>query len=134
MIIVSDNALYNIYLLPLPVLNLPYFPASTHLLIVILVLPASKFRLRQPAQLIMNFRQGNCIPQVMAFPVCHLSDQAFTFPKFPNNKLHDINVPYLVVAAYIMNFANATFSHNQVNRLAVILRIQPVTNIQPFPP
>ena len=59
-----------------------------------------------------------------------MGNQALRLAQFLADDLHDLNILLFVMATDIVNFTNATIVNNQINSLAVIFNIQPVTDIQ----
>ena len=59
-----------------------------------------------------------------------MGDQALRLAQLFADNLHDLDVLLLIVTADVVDFTNSTFVDNQVNGLAVVLHIQPVTDVQ----
>ena len=59
-----------------------------------------------------------------------MSDQALRLAQLLADNLHDLNILLLVVTADVVDFTNTTLVDNQINGLAVIFHIQPVTDVQ----
>ena len=91
-----------------------------------------KFGFWQPAQFVVDLGWINSITHVMTLAVCYVCDQALWFSKFFADDLNDVDVFHFVVSAYIVNLTNTSFVDDQVDSAAVILNIQPVTNILTF--
>ena len=68
----------------------------------------------------------------MSLTVTYMCDQALRFSKLLANDLNDLNILFFVVSAYIVDFSNSSVVDDQIDCLAVVLYIQPVTNIQTF--
>ena len=68
----------------------------------------------------------------MSLTVTYMCDQALRFAKLFADNLNDLNILFLVVSAYIVDFSNSSVMDDQIDCLAVVLYIQPVTNIQTF--
>ena len=68
----------------------------------------------------------------MTLTVCYVCDQALWFSKLFADDLNDVDIFHFVVSAYIVNLTNTSFVDDQVDGAAVILNIQPVTNILTF--
>ena len=59
-----------------------------------------------------------------------MSDQAFRLAKLLADNLHDLNILLLVMTTDVVDFTNTTLVDDQINGLAVIFHIQPVTDVQ----
>ena len=68
----------------------------------------------------------------MAFTVCHVCDQAFRFAKLLADQFYNVDVFHFVMAAYIVDFSYPSLVDDQVDGTAMILYIQPVTDIFSF--
>ena len=84
---------------------------------------------RKPAQFIVNLCRFNCITHIVSLAVGYISNQAFRFAKLLADDLNDVDVLHLVVSTNVVNLTNASLVDNQIDCTAVILNIQPVTNI-----
>ena len=89
-----------------------------------------KHRLRQPAQLVVDLGRIDGIAHIVSFSVLHMLDQTLRLAKIFTDEFYDINIFHLVVSADIVNFADGSAAQDQVNRLTVILDIQPVAHIE----
>ena len=81
----------------------------------------------------MDLRRIDRIPLVMSLTIRHMRDQAFRFPQFFTDQLHNVDILHLVVAADIIDLTNRAFANDQIDRLAMVFYIQPVPHIQAFP-
>ena len=61
-----------------------------------------------------------------------MSDQAFRLAQLLADNLHNLNVLLFIVTTDVVDFTNTTLVDNQINGLAVIFHIQPVTDIKTF--
>ena len=81
----------------------------------------------------MDLGRVDRITHIMSFTVGHIGDQTFRLAQFLADQLHDIDVLHLVVSADIVYLTDASFVDHQIDRLAVIFHIQPVSYVQTFP-
>ena len=65
----------------------------------------------------------------MPLAVSHMGNQGLRLAQLPADDFHNLNILFLVVTAYIIDLANPALVNNQVNSLAVVLYIQPITNL-----
>ena len=65
----------------------------------------------------------------MTLTVANMGDQALRLAQFLTDDFHDLDVLLFIMTANIVNFTNTTLVDNQINGLAVVFDIQPVTNI-----
>ena len=70
------------------------------------------------------------IRMIMTLSIRHISDQGLVLPQLFDDQLHNVDVAHLIVTANIIDFTDATTMHYQIDGLAVILHIQPVTDIK----
>ena len=68
----------------------------------------------------------------MSFSVRNIGDQALRLSEFTAYQLHNVDVAYLIVSADVVDLADLPVLKDHVDCLAVILNIQPVTDIQPL--
>ena len=66
----------------------------------------------------------------MPLAIRHISYQALRLAEFPANEFYNVNISLLIVSAHIVDLTHAAFVQNKVNSLAMILHIQPITDIQ----
>ena len=88
-----------------------------------------KLRLGQPAQLIVDLRRVDGVAQVVALAVGHEGDEVLALVQLVHDQLHDVDVRHLVVAAHVVDFADAALAEDQVDGLAVVLHIEPVADV-----
>jgi len=89
----------------------------------------SKFRLRQPAQFLMNLCGVDGVSAVVAFSVLHIGNQTFRLAQLFEDELYNINVRHFVMAADVVDFTYGAFMNNQVDSLAVVFHIEPVPHV-----
>ena len=89
-----------------------------------------KHRLRQPAQLVVDLGRIDGIAHIVSFSVLHMLDQALRLTEIFTDEFHDIDIFHLVVSADVVDFADGSVAQDQINRLTVILDIQPVAHIE----
>ena len=65
----------------------------------------------------------------MAFAILYICDEALRFSQRLTDELHDIDITHLIVPADIIHLAHTAMLQNEIDGLAVILHIQPVTHI-----
>lgn len=90
----------------------------------------SKLGLRQPAQLVVNLGGVDGVAHIVTLAVGNMDDEAFGLAQCLADELDDVDVLHLVVAAHIVDLTHTTLADDQVDGTAVILHIQPVTNVQ----
>ena len=110
-----------------------------------------KCRFRIPAQIGFDFRGVDTIALIVAEAVFHEGNHAFidalhslfaaqelpiAFVLLHNaahglqNRLHDLNILALVMPADVVDAAIGRLVHHQINRLTMILHVQPVADVQ----
>ena len=72
------------------------------------------------------------IAQIMTLPVFHIGDQALWLTQSMADQFHNVNIAHLVVTADVIDLPCPAFANNQIDRLAVILYIEPIPDIQPL--
>lgn len=82
-----------------------------------------KFRLRLPAELRVDLRRVNGVAAVVAFAVGDVLDEVFGLAKFLEDGLDDVDVGALIVAADVVDLADAALLQDQVDGMAVILDV-----------
>ena len=65
----------------------------------------------------------------MAFTVCNICDEAFRFAKFFTDNLYDFDICLFIMSADIVYFTDTSVVDDQVDRLAVVGNVEPVTDI-----
>ena len=88
-----------------------------------------ELRLRQPAELVVDLRRVDRIAHIVPFAVGNERDEALRLAQLLTDELDDIDVPHLVVPADVVHLPHAPFVDDEVDRLAVILHIQPITHV-----
>lgn len=88
-----------------------------------------KLCLRQPAQFVVDLGRVDGIAHIVALTVGDIGNQTLRLAQFLADQLDNVDVLHLVVAAHIVDFADLAVVDDEVNRLAVILHIQPVTHV-----
>ena len=68
----------------------------------------------------------------MTLAVSYMRNQTLRLAQFFTNQFYDINIAHLVMTADIIYLAYSALMDNQINRLAMILDIQPIAYIQAF--
>ena len=89
-----------------------------------------KHRLRQPAQLVVNLGRIDGIAHVMSLAVLYVLDQALRLAEIFTDEFYDINIFHLIVSTNVVDFSDGSVAQDQINRLTVILDIQPVAHIE----
>ena len=89
-----------------------------------------KHRLRQPAQLVVDLGRINGIAHIVSFSVLHMLDQTLRLAEIFTDEFYDINIFHLIVSADVVDFSDGSVAQDQINRLTVILDIQPVAHIE----
>ena len=77
----------------------------------------------------MDFCRINRVAAVVAFSVRDIRDEILRFPELLTNELYDIDISHLIVSADIVDLAHAAVRKDEVNRLAMILHIEPIAHI-----
>ena len=67
---------------------------------------------------------------VMSLAVRHIFDQALGLSELRADQLYNINIAHLVVTADIVDFPDAASAEDHIDRLAVVLDIEPVSDVQ----
>ena len=86
--------------------------------------------LRKPSELMVDLRRINGISLIMALPIRDMLNQGVGLAEIIQNQLHDVDVVHLVVSANVVDLTNRPLAQNEVDRLAVVLDVKPVTYIQ----
>ena len=89
-----------------------------------------KFRIRQPAQLVVDLGGIDGVAHVMALAVCHVGDETLGFTELMADELDDVDVAHLIVSAHVVDLTLMPLADDEVDGLAVILHIQPVAHVQ----
>ena len=88
-----------------------------------------KLCLRQPAQFVVDLGRVDGITHIVALTVSDIGNQTLWLAQFLADQLDNVDVLHFIVTAYIVDFADLAVVDDEVNCLAVILYIQPVTHI-----
>lgn len=88
-----------------------------------------ELRLRLPAEFRVNLRRVDGVAAVVALAVSDVLDEVFGLAELLEDGLDDVDVGTLIVAADIVDLADATLLQDQVDGMAVILNVEPVANI-----
>ena len=79
----------------------------------------------------MDLRRVDRVPHIVPLPVRHERDEALGLAQLLADELHDVDVLHLVVSAHVIHFPHPSLVDDEVDRLAVVLHIQPVAHILP---
>ena len=66
----------------------------------------------------------------MSLAVRDISDQALRFSQLCTDQFHDIDIAHLVVTADIVDLTDTSSAKDQIDRFAVVLHIQPVSDVE----
>ena len=88
-----------------------------------------ELRLRLPAELRVDLRRVDGVTAVMALAVGDVLDEAFGLAELFEDSLDDVDVGTLIVAADVVDLADAALLQDQVNRMAVVLDVEPVADV-----
>lgn len=88
-----------------------------------------ELRLRLPAEFRVDFRRVDRVAAVVALAVRHVLDEVLALAEFLQDRLDDIDVRALIVAADVVDLADAALLQNEVDGMAVVLDIEPVADI-----
>ena len=77
----------------------------------------------------MNFGRVDRIAHIVPLPVRDKGDQALGLAKLPADEPDNIDIFHLVVAADVVHLTDAPLMNDQIDRLAVVLHIQPVAHV-----
>ena len=89
-----------------------------------------KLGLRQPTQLLVDFRRIDGVMLIMAFTVGHINDEGFGFSEFVEDSLHHINVGSFVVATDVVDFTDPTVPNDEINRFTMVFHVEPITDVK----
>ncbi|MNN55145.1 hypothetical protein D3C81_1700070 [compost metagenome] len=89
--------------------------------------------LRLPAKLCHRLSWVNPITTVVPWAILHISNQGFRLAKLLKNCFNDVYIRPFIISTDIVYFAITTIMNNKINSTAVILNIQPITNVQSIP-
>ena len=88
-----------------------------------------ELRLRRPAEFRVDLRRVDGVAAVVALAVGDVLDEVFGLTELLEDGLDDVDVGALIVAADVVDLADTALLQNQVNRMAVILDVEPVADI-----
>src|SRR3990172_12630261 len=88
---------------------------------------------RPPSQLFLDLREVDRVTPVMAWPVGNIPDQGTGFFKMVQYRQGNGKVGPLALSSDIVNFPFPPVEQNLQQGPAVILHIDPITNMHPVP-
>ena len=88
-----------------------------------------EFGFGEPAELGVNLGRVDCVAQVVALAVGYVCNEALGFAELLADELYDVDVRHLVVTADVVDLADSALVDDEVNRLAVVLDIEPVAHV-----
>ncbi len=88
-----------------------------------------ELRLRLPAELCVDLRRVDGVAAVVALAVSDMLDEVFGLAELLEDGLDDVDVGALIVAADVVNLADAALLQDEVDGAAVILDIEPVADV-----
>ena len=88
-----------------------------------------ELRLRFPAEFRVDFRRVDSVTAVVAFAVGDVLDEVFGLAELLEDGLDDVDVGALIVAADVVDLADAALLQDQVDGMAVVLDIEPVADV-----
>lgn len=88
-----------------------------------------KFRLRFPAELRVDLRRVDGVAAVVALAVGDVLDEVFGLAELLEDGLDNVDVGALIVAADVVDLADAALLQDQVDGMAVILDVEPVADV-----
>lgn len=88
-----------------------------------------EFRLRLPAELCVDLRRVDGVAAVVALAVGDVLDEVFGLAELLEDGLDDVDVGALIVAADVVDLADASLLQDEVDGVAVILDIEPVADV-----
>ena len=88
-----------------------------------------ELRLRLPAEFRVDLRRVDGVAAVVAFAVGDVLDEVFGLAELLEDGLDDVDVGALIVAADVVNLADATLLQDQFDGMAVVLDVEPVTDV-----
>lgn len=88
-----------------------------------------EFRLRLPAELRVDLRRVDGVAAVVALAVGDVLDEVFGLAELLEDGLDDVDVGALIVAADVVDLADAALLQDQVDGMAVILDVEPVADV-----
>lgn len=77
--------------------------------------PILKLHFWSPAKRVLYLGIINCITQIMTLPIFHKLYQTLRLPKLTADQFHNVNVPYLIVPANVIDLANLAMLKDYVD-------------------
>ena len=88
-----------------------------------------ELRLRLPAEFRVDLRRVDGIAAVVALAVGDVLDEVFGLAELLEDGLDDVDVGALIVAADVVDLADAALLQDQVDGMAVVLDVEPVADV-----
>ena len=88
-----------------------------------------ELRLRLPAELRVDLRRVDGVTAVVALAVGDVLDEVFGLAELLEDGLDDVDVGALIVAADVVDLADAALLQDQVDGMAVVLDVEPVADV-----
>ena len=88
-----------------------------------------ELRLRLPAEFRVDLRRVDSVAAVVALAVGDVLDEVFGFAELLEDGLDDVDVGALIVAADVVDLADASLLQDEVDGAAVILDVEPVADV-----
>ena len=88
-----------------------------------------EFRLRLPAELRVDLRRVDGIAAVVALAVGDVLDEVFGLAELLEDGLDYVDVGALIMAADVVDLADAALLQDQVDGMAVVLDVEPVADV-----
>ena len=88
-----------------------------------------KLRLRLPAEFRVDLRRVDGVAAVVSLAVGDVLDEVFRLAELLEDGLDDVDVGALIVAADVVDLADAALLQDQVDSMAVVLDIKPVADV-----
>ena len=88
-----------------------------------------ELRLRLPTELRVDLRRVDGVAAVVSLAVSDVLDEVFGFAELLEDGLDHVDVGALVVAADIVDLADASLLQDEVDGAAVVLDIEPVADV-----
>ena len=88
-----------------------------------------EFRLRLPAELCVDLRRVDGVAAVVALAVGDVLDEVFGLAELLEDGLDHVDVGALIVAADVVDLADAALLQDEVDGMAVVLHIEPVADV-----
>ena len=88
-----------------------------------------ELRLRLPAEFRVDLRRVDGVTAVVALAVGDVLDEVFGVAELLEDGLDDVDVGALIMAADVVDLADAALLQNQVDGMAVILDVEPVADV-----